>query len=63
MSNIFYICDRKKPCSFSPKYGKDCKHTTNPEHALNGISEDPEHDKRFIFNKEFGDFWEIEEKE
>ena len=60
MNIVFYICDRKKPCSISPLCGKDCKHTLSSEHAINGKSEDPEHDIRFNYNPEFGDYWEKE---
>ena len=40
---VIYICDKKKDCAdpnkFIPCY--PCQHTTDPEHALNGVCEDP----------------------
>ena len=64
---VFYICDQKNKCWYSPNCGKECFHTTDINHAKNGISEDPEHDPRFkvILNPgdRCEDFWEIREGE
>lgn len=51
---IAYICDKKKRCSKSRGCGGNyCNHTLEPEHALNGICEDPENDERFDRDGEF----------
>lgn len=56
---VFYICDRKNKCYWSPICGtkEGCNHTSNPKHAKNGITEDPENDDRFIKTPQ-GDYFE-----
>lgn len=56
---VFYICDRKNKCYWSPICGTEggCNHTSNPKHAKNGITEDPENDDRFIKSPQ-GDYFE-----
>lgn len=62
---IAYLCDKKKKCADSATCGGDyCNRTFEPEHALNGICEDPEHDKRFrdIGNGYFEELLQQEEQ-
>ena len=58
-NRIAYICDGKDHCCQEPgcfmweEYAADtdmiCRHTINPEHAVNGVCEDPEnHPERFV---------------
>ena len=67
---IVYICDKRKKCGGTRNCGNynpdefKCNHTLDPNHALNGISKDPEHDSRFRLTE--GGFYEEilqEEKE
>lgn len=59
---IFYLCDREKECkrSITCGNGKDhCNHTTDSEHARNGMCDNPEKSDRFELT-ERGDYWEKE---
>lgn len=58
-NRIAYICDGYDThCSMAPycfmrgdlvsENEMICHHTLNPDHAKNGICEDPEHDDRFV---------------
>ncbi len=48
---VFYICNQADPnCVSRAKYGQclECKHTTKPNFAKNGVCNDPEkHPERF----------------
>ena len=51
---VLYLCDCRMPCATEVGCYKNdsavgfCKHTTKPEHAMNGICEDPQnHPERF----------------
>ena len=56
---VFYICDKKNKCSWSPICGKKdgCNHISDPKHALNGPCKDTKTDKRFT-KTPFGDYVE-----
>lgn len=40
-SKIFYICDKRKRCGDGASCGKYCNHTSDPEHAKNGVINTP----------------------
>ena len=63
VNRIFYLCDGKACPSCSWKYLPTwesqtvCKHTSHPEHALNGAVKDPTYSDRF--EKIDGNWWEV----
>ena len=60
MKKIAYLCDRKQDCRFSPSCGDLCRHTFDPDHAINGEAEDPSADNRFEEQKDC--YWEIQKE-
>ena len=70
---VLYLCDGKKErcgqkcgCSFGKSEYGNCKHTAEPEHAINGPCPDPQnHPERFeaVVNKVNGAVMYYFEKE
>ena len=69
---VVYLCDCRKPCGMGNGCAQNnsafgfCKHTTDPEHALNGACDDPQnHPERFevVCDKKTGEVIDYYEKE
>lgn len=58
---IVYVCDKKKKCANtlgcgSPEknnQGIYCNHTLDPNHAKNGVCDNPEESDRFIKHEDY----------
>ena len=64
-ATVAYLCDgmgcksEHKSCRGFPAKSEYCRHTTDPDHAVNGPCEHPEeHPERFA-ELEPGKFWEV----